>query len=72
VRVELYGDGVQGSAPVRQEMRRVRQLDGIPGGYVYGAAVSATRPRADYTARVIPLFDGVAVPLESAYVLWQR
>ena len=72
VRVELYGDGVQGDAPVRQEMRRVRQLDGVPGGYVYGATLSATRPREDYTARVIPLCDGVAIPLESAHILWQR
>ncbi len=28
VRVELYADGVMGSAPVRQEMKRVRQLAG--------------------------------------------
>ena len=28
VRVELYADGVNGNAPVRQEMKRVRQLAG--------------------------------------------
>ena len=27
---------------------------------------------ADYTARVIPHCDGVAVPLEDARILWQR
>ena len=72
VRVELYADGVRGSAPVRQEMKRVRQLAGASGGYVYSAAVSAARPPADYTARVIPDCDGVAVPLEAARILWQR
>ena len=72
VRVELYADGVKGGAPVRQEMKRVRQLAGASGGYVYSAAVSAARPAADYTARVIPHFDGVAVPLEDARILWQR
>jgi starch phosphorylase len=72
VRVELYADGVMGGVPVRQEMRRVRQLAGASGGYVYSAAVSATRPSADYTARVIPHCDGVAVPLETAQILWQR
>ena len=61
-----------GSAPVRQEMKRVRQLAGAPGGYVYSAAVSAARPPTDYTARVIPHCDGVAVPLEDARILWQR
>ena len=72
VRVELYADGVMGSAPVRQEMKRVRQLAGASGGYAYSAAVPAARPPADYTARVIPHCDGVAIPLEDARILWQR
>jgi starch phosphorylase len=72
VRVELCADGVTGGAPVRQEMKRLRQLAGVSGGYVYNAAVSAARPPADYTARVIPHCDGVAVPLEAAHILWQR
>ena len=72
VRVELYAEGVIGSAPVRQEMKRVRQLTGATGGYVYSAAVSAARPATDYTARVIPHCDGVAIPLENARILWKR
>jgi starch phosphorylase len=72
VRVEIYADGMDGGAPVRQEMKRGQQLDGASGGYLYSAAVSAARPPADYTARVIPHFDGVAIPLEDARILWQR
>ena len=72
VRVELYADGVVGGASVRQDMKRVRQLDGAAGGYVYSAAVSPARPPTDYTARVIPHRPGVAVPLEAARILWQR
>jgi starch phosphorylase len=72
VRVELYADGVNGGNPVRQEMKRVRQLDGASGGHVYSAAMSAVRPAADYTARVIPHCDGVAIPLEDARILWQQ
>jgi starch phosphorylase len=72
VRVEIYADGVNGGAPVRQEMRRVRQIAGASGGYVYSAAVSAARPPADYTARVIPHWEGVAIPLEDARILWQQ
>jgi starch phosphorylase len=72
LRVELYADGVNEGAPVRQEMKRVRQLAGAPGTYVYSAAVSAARPQADYTARIIPHYTGVAVPLEVALILWQR
>jgi starch phosphorylase len=70
--VELYADGVNGGAPARQEMKCVRPLPAASGGYVYSAAVSAARPPADYTARVIPQRTGVAVPLEADRILWQR
>ncbi|MGZ8474016.1 MAG: DUF3417 domain-containing protein, partial [Candidatus Deferrimicrobiaceae bacterium] len=72
VRVELYADGVNGGAPVRQEMKRVRRLADASGGHLYRAAVPAARPPAEYTARVIPHCDGVAIPLEDARILWQR
>ncbi|MGD0498398.1 MAG: alpha-glucan family phosphorylase [Bryobacteraceae bacterium] len=72
VRVELYAEGVNGGDPVRQEMKRMRQLAGAAGGYAYGARVPAARPPTDYTARVIPHCSGVAVPLEARHILWQR
>jgi starch phosphorylase len=71
-RVEIYADGIDGGGPVRQEMERVHQLAGAPGGYAYRARVPATRPAADYAARVIPRRSGVAVPLEAPEILWQR
>jgi starch phosphorylase len=64
-RVELYADGIDGGDPVRVEMKCAR-------GCVYRATVPTTRPAKDYTARVIPQRSGVAVPLESARILWQR
>jgi starch phosphorylase len=72
VLVELYADGLNGGEPVRQEMKCIRQLADASGGSVYSVAVSAARPPADYTARVIPDCDGVAIPLEDARILWQR
>jgi len=72
VRVELYAEGTHGSDPIRLEMTRVRPLAGASGGYMYNADVSAARPSTDYTARLIPYHDGVAVPLEDAHILWQR
>ncbi|HEV2201920.1 MAG TPA: alpha-glucan family phosphorylase [Bryobacteraceae bacterium] len=71
-RVELYADGVEGGAPDRREMTRTSSLDGTAGGYIYRAAISTARPSADYTARVIPHYSGVAIPLEAAQILWQR
>ncbi len=72
VRVELYADGIDGEGPERVEMTRRRKLDGGVNVYIYSAAVPATRPAADYTARVIPNYPGVPVPLEAAEILWQR
>ncbi len=69
VRVELYADG---DAPERVEMESMRQLVGAIGGYAYRAVVPATRPASDYTARLIPHHEGVAVPLEASRILWQR
>jgi len=71
VRVELYADGLTGGEPVRQEMKRIHQPVGAKGA-IYGAQVPKTRPATDYTARVVPNFSGVAVPLEASRILWQR
>ncbi len=64
VRVELYADGINGGAAERAEMK-------LDGG-VYRVTVSTARPATDYTPRVIPQRMGVAVPLESARIIWQR
>ena len=72
VRVELYANGIKGSAPVQQEMTLLRPPSGATDSYVYSAAVSAARAASDYTARVIPNFEGAAIPLEDARILWQR
>lgn len=72
LRVELYANGIDGAPPERVEMTQVRQLVGAINGYAYRAQVPAGRPATDYTARVIPQREGVAVPLEAANILWQR
>jgi starch phosphorylase len=72
VRVELYANGINGAAPERVEMKRVRQLVGATNGHAYRAEVPATRPTSDYTARLIPHYPGVAIPLEANRILWQR
>jgi starch phosphorylase len=72
VRVEIYADGINGGNPVRQEMKRGRQIVDAVRGYIYSVTISATRPATDYTARVISNYDNVAVPLEAAQILWQR
>ena len=72
VRVELFAEGIGDGNPVTQVMTRLRQLTGTAGGFVYGASIADSRPASDYTARVIPYRPGVAVPLETSQILWQR
>jgi starch phosphorylase len=72
VSVELYADAVNGVGLVRKEMKLARQPAAADGVCVYSVQVPASRPATDYTARVIPHYDGVSVPLEEAHILWQR
>lgn len=72
VRVELYANGIGDAAPERAEMTLARQLAGAINGYAYRAGVPAARQASDYTPRLIPHRDGVAIPLEEAHILWQR
>ncbi|MGD0909920.1 MAG: alpha-glucan family phosphorylase, partial [Candidatus Acidiferrales bacterium] len=72
VRVELYADGISGGDPVREEMKCAGSLPDHAGGCVFHGAVNTSRPANNYTARIIPVHSGVAVPLESDRVLWQR
>ena len=72
VRVELYADGLNGDAAVRQEMTLARSPTDAVRSHTYSAVVSAGRPVTDYTARIVPQCDGLAVPLESGLVLWQK
>jgi starch phosphorylase len=72
VRVELYAEGINDGGPVREAMGCVRPAADAGHAGVYQASVPATRPASDYTARVVPERPGVAVPLESTQILWQR
>lgn len=72
VRVELFAAGADNSGTVTVEMRQIRPLVGACNSYVYGATVPAHRPATHYTPRILPYYSGVAVPLESAQILWQK
>lgn len=72
VKIELYADEVNGHKQVRKEMKYVRQLSGAINIHVYSLSVPSERPAEDYTARIIPYFPGVNVPLEINQILWQK
>jgi starch phosphorylase len=72
VRVELYAEPLPDGGGGTVEMGCARPVADASGACLYGARVPAVRAVGDYTVRVIPHFDGAAVPLESARILWQR
>jgi starch phosphorylase len=72
VHVELYADAANDGHAIRLKMKRVGPIAGAADGYIYTASVPAKRSASDYTARVVPHYGGVAVPLEAARILWQR
>lgn len=72
VQVQLFANGINGEVPFVQKMIRVAKLYGFANGYSYSASTVATRPALDYTARVIPYFPNVSVPLEIPKIKWQR
>ena len=71
VQVELYADDSDGS-PFRQAMARGDELPDRKNVYVYTTQVEAARPAGDFTVRLIPKVDGMAVPLELNLILWQH
>jgi starch phosphorylase len=72
VRLELYADGRMGGEPVRQEMSAVGDRPSGAGARLYRASVPSDRPASDYTARIMPRCEGLAVPLEASWILWQK
>ena len=55
----------------RYQMKRVGQMEEA-GGAIDRTQVPATRPAMDYTARIVPRYDGFSIPLEYAGIIWQR
>jgi len=66
IRVQLFANGLTNQSPEIHEM----ECSNIENQY--SVSIDSVRPSSDYTVRIIPFFDGVAVPLESNLILWQR
>jgi len=67
--VQIYADPVAGGPAVTVTAPEGAETQ---GALVYSASVHATRPAADYTARIVPRNAAAAVPLEARQILWQR
>ena|SRR5665213_3512426 len=69
--IELFAEGINGAAPEKVIM----QLDSNSADaeeQIFYAHVSTKRPEGDYTARILPHYGGISVPLEDNLILWQK
>jgi len=71
VQVQLYADP-QGNGGSEIHVMEVVEAAGTANSYLYRARIPARRPAEHYTPRIIPFFDGVAVPLEARQILWYK
>jgi glycogen phosphorylase len=72
VSVELYADTPGQGGPLRLPLTHTSQPAQSSGDHLYVGSVAADRQASEYTARIVPNFPGVSVPLEAAYILWQH
>jgi glycogen phosphorylase len=72
VRIELYADPAEGSAPEILPLAAGEAIPGVLNGRLYRARVKTARPAEDYTARILPDHPGARIPGELPLILWQR
>ncbi len=66
IKVQLY------SLNQVKEMDYMGEIPYVHNGHKYRAEVPLEEPPSNYTPRIVPYFPGVATPLESNQILWQR
>jgi starch phosphorylase len=72
IQVELFANGVNDELPCIIKMMHREYIGGLNNEHIYSSIVSTNRAASDFTARVIPYFETVAVPLEINLILWEK
>jgi starch phosphorylase len=70
VSVQIYAEPLNIEEAEIHLMARGEALADAATSYTYSARIETKRPITDYTPRIIPVFDGTAVPLEARQILW--
>jgi starch phosphorylase len=69
VQVQLYAEP-QGNGESEIHVMEVTEASETANSHLYRARIPAFRPAEQYTPRIIPCFEGAAVPLEAKQILW--
>lgn len=68
--IELYANADHGANIFKQEMTEYVSLG--EGVFSFSLIVAATRPATDFTVRIIPVNESLAIPLECSLILWEH
>jgi len=66
VKIELYSD------TLTKELDYQEPISGAFNGHIYRGEVPASDPLSTFTARILPYYPGIAIPLELPLIVWQR
>lgn len=66
IKVDLY------SPSMTKNMEYQGSIPSTQNGHIYRTEVPSSHIAADFTPRIMPYYPGVAIPLESVQILWQR
>ena len=72
VAVQLYAEAKGDDRPTIIGMIRLAPNAGSANACIYTVEVTAGRPAADYTIRIIPAHRGVSIPAELPLIRWQK
>jgi len=70
IEVQFYADQLGDMKSEIYIMRLIGPTSDAVNTYLYTVSISTQRPIEHYTPRIIPYFDGAAVPLEANNILW--
>ena len=69
--VEVFANGINDEYPEIIKMN-LQSTSENKEEHIYHAEVNTTRQANDYIVRIIPCYEGVAVPIEDNLILWQN
>ena len=72
VKIEIYSEGAEDHVPIVKTMDLIQQFSGEANFYIYSASLPVSATEKAYTPRIVPYFNGLAVPLEDNHILWQK
>jgi len=70
IQVQLYADPQDNNKPEIYVMEIAETIAETGDNYIYHIHIPAIRPVEHYTPRIVPYFEGAAVPLEAVNILW--